>query len=130
MIGYYEPIIKETFLFWDDKEYPVCENAVYCFLMFIDLGLRSGGGIGDVLLYPSRDGEGYSKYISRFFFDLSFFIIINIILLNIIFGIIIDSFAELRNARRFKDQDRKNRCFICNIERKKFDNEGINFEKH
>ena len=35
----------------------------------------------------------------RFFFDITFFIIITAIGLNIVFGIIIDTFSELRNAR-------------------------------
>ena len=33
------------------------------------------------------------------FFDLTFFIIVSLIGLNIVFGIIVDTFAELRNER-------------------------------
>ena len=35
----------------------------------------------------------------RFFFDLSFFIIVSTIGLNVVFGIILDSYNELRNQR-------------------------------
>ncbi len=34
---------------------------------------------------------------NRFILDMSFFIIMNVIWLNIIFGIIIDAFADLRD---------------------------------
>jgi len=35
----------------------------------------------------------------RFFYDLTFFIIISVIWMNVIFGIIIDTFAELREDK-------------------------------
>ena len=35
----------------------------------------------------------------RFVFDISFFIVINTIFLNVIFGIILDTYGELRNER-------------------------------
>ncbi|EGR32545.1 hypothetical protein IMG5_078330 [Ichthyophthirius multifiliis] len=130
MLAYFIPSIKDSLIYYgDDKTLPICKNAKDCLLIFLDMGLRNGGGIGDVFLYPSPE-QGNDEYISRLFFDLSFFIFIIIILLNIIFGIIIDSFAELRDAKRFQDQDRKNKCFICNIERSEFENKGISFSKH
>jgi hypothetical protein len=42
--------------------------------------------------------DSESKYISKFFYDLIFFMLINVISLNIIFGIIIDTFAAMREA--------------------------------
>jgi len=44
------------------------------------------------------------------FFDLSFFIFVNVISLNIIFGIIIDTFGEMRAAA-----DEKSTKFISNL---------------
>ena len=35
----------------------------------------------------------------RFFYDVSFFIIVTTIGLNIVFGIIVDTFSELRDAK-------------------------------
>ena len=41
-----------------------------------------------------------SEYYWRFWaFSLAFFIIVNILIINIIFGIIIDTFGELRDER-------------------------------
>ena len=56
------------------------------------MGLRSGGGIGDALLFANLR-EDQQDYYTRVVFDLVFFIVITIILLNVVFGIIIDTFA-------------------------------------
>lgn len=66
--------------------------------------------------------ESYSKsnrhqYIVRFFYDVTCFMIINIILLNIIFGIIIDTFAELRKVKTQVEDNKANVCFICSLQR-------------
>lgn len=45
------------------------------------------------------DTVGASGIRIRFFFDISFFIIITTIGLNIVFGIIVDGFSELRDER-------------------------------
>lgn len=79
--------------------------------------------------------EDKSEYYERFFFDFMFFIIVCVILMNIVFGIIIDTFAELRDKKSFIDNDRKNKCFICNIDRytviiTQFDRNSYGFDKH
>jgi len=56
--------------------------------------------------------------------------LINIVSMNIIFGIIIDTFAELRDAQNTRDEDLKNVCFICGYERDVFEKQGKSFDKH
>lgn len=46
-----------------------------------------------------------TKFFVRYFFDLTIFVIVNIILMNVIFGIIIDTFAELRDKKKYIDHD-------------------------
>ena len=58
-------------------------------------------------------GEDKTQYYMRFFFDLTFFIFVNVTIMNIIFGIIIDTFSELRNRKNSKEDDKFNKCFIC-----------------
>jgi hypothetical protein len=54
MIAYFNSTIKNSLIYFgDDKTLPICKNAKDCLLEFIDMGLRNGGGIGDVFLYPS-----------------------------------------------------------------------------
>jgi hypothetical protein len=74
-----------------------CSYLWECLLFTVNQGLRNGGGISDsTMSLDSSDSE--SKYISKFFYDLIFFMLINVISLNIIFGIIIDTFAAMREA--------------------------------
>lgn len=66
----------------------------------MDLGIRNGGGIGDSMDILELDD---SLFTSKLIFDLSYFMLINIVSMNIIFGIIIDTFAELRDAQNTRD---------------------------
>jgi hypothetical protein len=105
-----------------------CQSLWLCFLSTVNRGLRSGGGIYDVMDIVPYDK--LAKYYQMFIFSLSFFIIINVILLNIVFGIIIDTFAELRDQRNAIEKDVKNKCLICNLDRNKFDHTSSGFHKH
>ena len=53
-----------------------------------------------------------------------------IILLNAVFGIIIDSFSELRAHRKEVKKKNETECFICGIERFKLDTKGGGFVRH
>ena len=50
---------------------------------------------------------------ARVFYDLLFFFVLIIIVLNLIFGVIIDTFADLRSEKQTKEEILKNTCFIC-----------------
>lgn len=50
-----------------------------------------------------------------------------------VFGTILDSFQQLRKAREERKKEITEKCFVCALEKSKFDtkaNEGITFEKH
>ena len=50
----------------------------------------------------------------RVLYDLSFFFLVIIIIIqNLIFGVIIDTFADLRSEKNKKEYQLKNTCFIC-----------------
>ena len=50
----------------------------------------------------------------RFIYDLTFFLIVIVIIFqNLIFGVIIDTFAYLRAEKNRKEEQLKNDCFIC-----------------
>ena len=53
-----------------------------------------------------------------------------VILLNAVFGIIIDSFGELRAFRKEIKKKNETECFICGIERFKLDTKGGGFDRH
>ena len=103
-------------------DYPLCDSLFSCFMMYVNLGTRMGGGIGDIM-----DTEDYfTGFIYRWFY----FVIINIIMMNIVFGIIVDTFGELRGEKIAKMEDRTGICFICGHERVVFEREGKGFQTH
>lgn len=98
-----------------------------CIITTLNKGLRNGGGIGDVLRQPSSSEP---LYLFRVVYDLLFFFIVIIITLNLIFGVIIDTFGDLRQEKQEKDYTLKNTCFICGLDRSKFDNKTVSFDEH
>ena len=106
----------------------ICASIFQCFVNHVYIGLRNGGGIGE-----SLENISYSNgtlYWGRFFYDILYFFFIIIIMLNILFGIVIDSYAELKEISAAKLYNIKNVCFICDAERNDVQKEGIDFEAH
>lgn len=92
-----------------------CRTLLECFVVHVNLGLRAGGGIGDVDLPITYDLN--EEYFVKLFYDTLFHIMITIIMISILFGIVIDTFADLRDEKEKKEEDMRNVCFICHIER-------------
>ncbi|KAK7144954.1 hypothetical protein R3I94_011140 [Phoxinus phoxinus] len=110
----------------DDVE-RACDSLWMCMITVLSHGLRSGGGVGDVLRKPSKEEHLFA---ARVVYDLLFFFLVIIIVLNLIFGVIIDTFADLRSEKQRKEEILKTTCFICGLERDKFDNKTVTFEEH
>jgi hypothetical protein len=95
----------------------------------IDYGVRSGGGIGDMIPKVSPK-YSFSYFIGRFFYNMAFFILIVLIQGNIFLGIIVDTFAALRDKNAAIAEDKKNVCFICQMDRNQSLNKNIDFDRH
>ncbi|XP_011870192.1 PREDICTED: inositol 1,4,5-trisphosphate receptor isoform X9 [Vollenhovia emeryi] len=104
-----------------------CDSLVMCIVTTLNQGLRNGGGIGDILRAPSSVEP---LFVARVVYDLLFFFVVIIIVLNLIFGVIIDTFADLRSEKQQKELILKNTCFICGLNRSAFDNKTVSFEEH
>eukprot|EP01135_Chromosphaera_perkinsii_P009083 Nk52_evm14s1607 gene=Nk52_evmTU14s1607 len=113
---------------YDSKTELACDTMFHCLITSLNQGLRNGGGIGDILRQRSKTDP---LYILRFVYDMGFYVFVVIIVLNLIFGVIIDTFADLRSEKNEKDSILKNTCFICGLNRSAFDNRsGGSFERH
>ena len=88
----------------NDDNFEMCNSLFHCYLVMINFGVRTGGGIGETVLYPDYD-QDTDIYIYRVIFDMVFFVLINIVILDIIFGLIIDSYQELRQNRTLNRKD-------------------------
>ncbi|CAF3347518.1 unnamed protein product [Rotaria sp. Silwood1] len=119
------PILPEEAV--DEEVERSCDTLFMCIVTTLNKGLRNGGGIGDVLRQPSNQEP---LYFFRVIYDMMFFFIVIIITLNLIFGVIIDNFADLRTEKQRNDEILRNTCFICGLDRKSFDNKHVTFEDH
>ena len=95
------------------------------FRIAVGYGLRAVEGLGQIMNEVTDD---------RAFFDVIMFFAVVVLLRNIFFGIIIDTFGELRDTKAEKEADAANRCFICGIDRFEYDKRvphgSINFMLH
>ncbi|KAA3681283.1 inositol 1,4,5-triphosphate receptor type 1 [Paragonimus westermani] len=87
-----------------------CDSLRMCILTTLHEGLRNGGGIADVLRRPSIQE---ADFLFRTVYDLSFFLIVIIIVLNLVFGVIVDTFATLRQEKQDKEELSRNNCCVC-----------------
>jgi hypothetical protein len=101
-----------------------CNNLLNCFLFLFNNGLRTGS-----LGLPIKKID-QPKYWPEFIFDWIFYFSIILIMLNIINGIIVDTFQALREYNNYVDYVRNNVCYICSIDKNKFEMHGVDFSKH
>ena len=111
---------------WIGRNTP-CITLYACYMNTINFGIRMGGGIGEVLRYMPESSERYGGFI---IFELIFFFFINVLGLNMLFGIIIDSFGNLREREWDIENDLNNFCLVCCIEKTEFEAKGIDFYYH
>lgn len=94
-----------------DVNMNVCSNLAHCVLSSFYFGIRGEVGPGheeyaSQLSYsvsPIDDGDGDWHTFERFTFDTLYYFVLNVILLNIIFGIIYDKYADLRDEEHEKE---------------------------
>ena len=77
----------------------------------------------------SRGFFNDSHYLGRFVFDLVFWFAIPVIFMNLVLGIIVDTFSELRTDKMERDLEYKSKCFICSRPDHDFEGHG-GFAKH
>ena len=109
-----------------------CDTLFGCWLVVVNQGLRMGGGIGDYLGggEPPSITEEKTTWISRTVWDVVFFLFVTVILLNVVFGIIIDQFGELRDQKKDKDDNKASMCFICGLTKDELKAGGVDFSHH
>ena len=91
---YIYSVISNIYFINTFEEEGVCQTIIQCYFTLLNTGFTNGSGIGGMLSPNNfKDGTIYFGYV---FFDLLFFISINCIALNLVFGIIVDTFGELR----------------------------------
>lgn len=111
----------------DGTNVDYCSNLVECFMTLFNHGARSGGGIGDILperVYPTL------IYFVRWMHDMFFFICVTLLLLNMINGVIVTAFSQIREDGDEEREDKENKCYICSVQRFELEKENISFKEH
>ena len=121
---YNEYIVDENYEMVEEN---MCSSSIQCILYFLNYGLSSGGSL-DLNLLSFKNNYGY--YLRQFFFDIFFFLFVNMIFSNVFLALITDSFYEMRELAWKKENDKENVCFICNISVSDCINQNIEFKKH
>ena len=100
----------------DPGDVHTCTNLMACFLQMAAQGIRSPEEMSmRSLLFTDDD------YLSRTAYDVSFFIVVGALLFNMVTGIIVDTFGELREASREHNEYLQNNCFICGVSREQLE---------
>ena len=99
-----------------------------CFILYFNFGIRSGGGIGDIIGKVSFSNK--YLYLLRFITDLIFYISVILLVMNMINGIIISTFSFIREDSENKTKDLEGKCFICSIEKNEFEKKKVSYRDH
>jgi hypothetical protein len=106
-----------------------CKTLIFSFLNALDNGLRARGGLGDSGKRISFL-KNSAHYVFRLILDDSFFLLIVIIMIDMVFGIVVKSFDALRYRTQKFDSDKINHCFICHSHRDSLEKMRKNFNEH
>ncbi|EGR33287.1 hypothetical protein IMG5_057100 [Ichthyophthirius multifiliis] len=110
---------------FENSEKVYGQNFILVISSTIKEGLRNGGGISEAIQAQPYDNNGSnSLYWARYFYDLTFFVFINMLFIQIIFGIILDTFAELRQQNDQIMDAVKNKCYVCGTKKSIIDSKS------
>jgi len=99
-----------------------CTHLLPCFENFMAQGLTAGA--------PSFEQSVLDEYPELYLFIFSFYFFIYLIFIAVITAIIIDTFSEKRKNLDMRDEDKRNKCFICSFSRETFERSHQIFEVH
>jgi len=99
----------------------LCSSTADCLMMTVYLGMSYDGfaqGLSDI---REQWVTNHETAMIRWAVDLLLYIAVIVMLLNIIFGIVIDTFAQQRDLQKQISDNMENVCFVCGIDRNTFD---------
>ena len=131
ILGMFLGYIFSFFIFYNFRDEMIdggpkndCDTLLHCMQTMLSYGLRYGAGINEQMDHTLN---------TRYVVDVLFFFVIMIIMLNVIFGIIIDTFSDLRSKKNERLADTTEICLICNIDKQTFDraaDSSVGFRNH
>jgi len=114
----------------DDEEARGCHSAVSCAFLIFYMAVPATT-LSEVMDPPVK---GDADFLGRMFFDLSFFVIVGVLLFNVITGLMVDGFGALRDEANERADVLENQCFVCGFTREAYEDlpdfDGPSFDKH
>jgi len=108
-----------------------CDTLGECFATITVFGFTHGGGLREAFGSDKYMTEEYTgRQFGRLALDMLFWIGINTIMMNLVLGIIVDTFGQLRAERAARNEEMTNTCFICSQPSYKFQHLPGKFEQH
>lgn len=105
------------FMFFREDFGIQCNESIFgCAQSIMYQSTRNGIiGLSSMMTTVMPDDD---KWMQRMLYDISFFIITGIMVLNTVVALIVDSFGFIRRANQARDLNRDQEAFICCLDRK------------
>jgi hypothetical protein len=100
----------------------VCTTLLQCTLFIFYQGMSEEGNLKDVLRTAS---PGTYNYIPRIIYDSVFLIWVGIVIVNIITGLMVDTFSAIRGEKAQRAETLETDCFVCGMQRSAYDDLGL-----
>ena len=95
----------------------------------MNYGFRYGIAVGDINPVISYK-DNAKDFILRFIYDMTYYNLVTMIMWDVIWALIVDSFGGLRDETYSYENDKENVCFICQLSRDGCLIKSIDFEDH
>ena len=110
---------------YEDK---YCTSLMSCFIYTLYVGIRSSDMAEVLKDYNDYDSYGAEdKMGTRVLYDLSFFLILGVLLFNMVSGIILDTFSQLRGEQEDRQNIVDNESFVSGLSRGEYEEHGPEF---
>ncbi|GMI00699.1 hypothetical protein TrST_g8820 [Triparma strigata] len=102
----------------DDDADQACTTLIECFLFSLYVGLREGDM--DAVL-ADADVADPTVWRNRMLYDITFFVVLGVLLFDVVTGVILDTFGELREEVNDRADKMENETYISGITREKIE---------
>ena len=109
-----------------------CDSPLICMMYIYSNTFTSGGNLGN-FIDTREESKNNSGDMERYLLDISYTLIMVSIVWQMVSGLILDAFDNLRGDREEIEKDMEKNCFICGLNREKIEKYYLGkegFEKH
>ena len=93
-----------------------CDSPLICMMFIYSNTFTSGGNLGN-FIDQKEESQNVSGDMERYLLDISYTLIMVSIVWQMVSGLILDAFDNLRGDREEIEEDMETNCFICGLNR-------------